>query len=49
MLMCEMMRSKAPSSWYILWHTFLPRDPLFSFPVGPVDPSVENPGKNTAF
>ena len=52
MFMCEMMRYEAPSSWRMYSYTvtrfsasWLP----FSFSVGPVDPSVENPGKNTAF
>ena len=52
MLMSEMMRSEAPSSWRMYSYTatrFSPSWPPFSFSMGPVDPSVENPGKNTAF
>ena len=52
MLMSEMMRSETPSSWRIYSYTvnrFSPSWPPLSFSMGPVDPSVENPGKNTAF
>ena len=52
MFMCEMMRYEAPSSWGMYSYTvtrFSPLWPPFSFSVGPVDPSVENPGKNIAF
>ena len=52
MLMCEMMRSEATSSWRMYSYTvtrFSPSWPPFSFSMGPVDPSVENPGKNSAF
>ena len=50
MLTCEMMRSKAPPSWGMYSYTvtcFSPSWPPFSFYVGPVDPRVENLGKNT--
>ena len=52
MLMCEMMGSEALLSWRIYSYTvtrFSPWWHPFSFSVGPVDPSLENPSKNTAF
>ena len=45
-------RSEAPPSWRMYSYTvtcFSPSLPPFSFSMGPVDPSVENPGKALLF